>query len=99
MKFIFPQNYNFKSKLFGFIDYSTAILNILWAFIIFIFLRIFNLNIKIKIFIFISFSLPILIFSIVGFNGENILYVFKYIIKYFLKPKIYLFTKHINYKK
>ena len=23
MKFIFPQNYNFKNKLFGFLDYST----------------------------------------------------------------------------
>ena len=29
MKFIFPQNYNFKSKLFGVIDYSTAIFNVI----------------------------------------------------------------------
>ena len=28
MKFIIPQNYNFKSKIFGIIDYSTAFLNI-----------------------------------------------------------------------
>ena len=27
MKFIFPQNYNFKTKLLGFIDYTTLILN------------------------------------------------------------------------
>ena len=27
MKFIFPQNYRFQTKLFGFIDYPTAILN------------------------------------------------------------------------
>ena len=31
MKFIFPQNYDFKSKLFGFIDYTTVILNIIWG--------------------------------------------------------------------
>ena len=29
MKFIFPQNYDFSSKLFGFIDYSTAIMDLL----------------------------------------------------------------------
>ena len=39
MKFIFPQNYNFNNKLFGFIDYSTLILNILWGLIIFLFIH------------------------------------------------------------
>ena len=29
MKFIIPQNYNFKNKIFGIIDYSTAIFNII----------------------------------------------------------------------
>ena len=33
MKFIFPQNYDFKSKLFGLFDYSTIILNLVcWKF-------------------------------------------------------------------
>ena len=35
MKFIFPRNYNFKSKLFGIIDYSTAIVNIIYDLFIF----------------------------------------------------------------
>ena len=30
MKFIFPQNYNFKNKLFGIIDYSSLIFNIIF---------------------------------------------------------------------
>lgn len=30
MKFIFPKNYNFKNKIFGIIDYSTALVNIIW---------------------------------------------------------------------
>ena len=29
IKFIFPQNYCFKQKLFGFIDYSTLFFNII----------------------------------------------------------------------
>ena len=37
MKFIFPQNYNFKNKLFGFLDYSTIFLNLIWFLFIFLF--------------------------------------------------------------
>ena len=35
MKFIIPQNYNFSSKLFGFIDYSTAFVNVVWYIFVF----------------------------------------------------------------
>ena len=30
MKFIFPQNYDFKNKLLGIFDYSTIFINIIW---------------------------------------------------------------------
>ena len=30
MKFIFPQNYKFTTKVLGIIDYQTAILNLIW---------------------------------------------------------------------
>ena len=85
MKFIFPQNYNFKNKLFGIIDYSSLI------FILLINLLFKNNNIK--IFIFIIFSLPIFLFTIFGFNHENILNVFIYLIKYIKRPKIYFYSK------
>ena len=94
MKFIFPQNYNFKNKLFGIIDYSTIFLNIIWDLIIFIFINIFN-NLNIKIFLFFILCFPLLLFSISGFNGESILYVLSYISKYLLKQKIILFKKTI----
>ena len=93
MKFIIPQNYNFKNKILGIIDYSTAILNVLWYSIIFIILHILFKNWNIKIFLLISFCFPVTIFSVVGFNGEPIIYVFKYLLKYFLKPKLYLYKK------
>ena len=44
MNFIFPQNYNFDNKLFGFISYSSLILNLIWACIIFFISRINNLS-------------------------------------------------------
>lgn len=93
MKFIFPQNYNFNGKLFGMFDYSTVIFNFIWALFVFSFISLIFQNLNIKIFLFIILYFPVLIFSIVGFNHENILYVFFYIIKYLKNPKLYLYIK------
>lgn len=92
MKFIFPQNYNFKNKLFGVIDYSTIFLNLFWDFFIFIFVNFFN-NLNIKIFLFFIFCFPLFLFSFSGLNGENIIYVINYILKFIFKPKLLLFSK------
>ncbi len=93
MKFIFPQNYNFKNKLFGVIDYSTIFLNLFWDLIVFIFINLFN-NLNIKIFLFFVFCFPLFLFSFFGFNGENIFYVFSYILKFIFKKKLLLFQKN-----
>lgn len=94
MNFIIPQNYNFKNKLFGIIDYSTAFFNIIWYASILIILNLLFKNWNIKIFLLISLCFPITLFSIVGFSGEPVFYVFKYIIKYLLRPKLYLYKKY-----
>lgn len=93
MKFIFPQNYNFTNKLFGFIDYTTIILNIIWGLLIFSFVYFFIPNITLKIGIFIVFFLPFALFSIIGFNHERILYILIYLYFYISRPKLYLFKK------
>ena len=43
MKFIFPQNYDFKNKILGIIDYSTAFVNLFWYVIVFILVNLFLL--------------------------------------------------------
>ena len=91
MKFIFPQNYSFKNKFLGIIDYSSLIFIISCGLIIFLFVHLLIENINVKIFIFIIFFLPILLFSIIGFNHENIIYIFIYIFKYFKNNKLYLY--------
>ena len=93
MKFIFPQNYNFNAKLLGIIDYTSALIDLLWAGIIFLLLNKFFKSLQIKIFIFIILVLPIIIISIVGINGENMLNVIVYFFKFILKPKIYVYDK------
>ena len=93
MKFIFPKNYDFKSKLFGIFDYFTIIINIIYFLFIFSICNIFLSNLYIKIFIIISLCFPILILSIVGLNNENVFLVLIYILKYMIKPKLYLYNK------
>lgn len=93
MKFIFPQNYSFNTKLFGLIDYQTAILNLCCLVIVFIITSLLKLNLFSKIIIFIITCFPILLISIFGIHQENILYVFCYIFNFIKRPKIYLYQK------
>ena len=53
------------------------------------------LNLK-KYLLIIGGVICITLFSIVGFNGEPIVYVFKYVIKYIFRPKLYLYKKYKN---
>ncbi len=93
MKFIFPQNYDFKNKLLGIIDYSTAFANLLWdTFILILVNLIFN-DLTIKMFVFVIFCFPLFLFSFAGFNGENILYVLSYLIRFLWRPKLFLYKK------
>lgn len=94
MKFIFPQNYDFKNKLFGIIDYSTAFVNLLWYAFVFLFVNFIFKSLTIKIFVFVVLCFPLLLFSFAGFNGENILYVFSYLFRFLLRPKLFLYKKH-----
>lgn len=94
MKFIFPQNYNFKNKFLGVIDYSTLLLNVIWDLFVFSLINLIFQHITIKVFIFIIACLPILLFSIIGFNNENIIYIIIYLIKYFINSKLYLYKKY-----
>lgn len=93
MKFIFPQNYKMKNKIFGIMDYSTIILNIIWNVFLFKILSFSHYSFIIKTYIFVLFSFPLLLFSIFGFNRENFLSVMYYLIKYLLKPKLYFYNK------
>lgn len=93
MKFVIPQNYKFKNKIFGIIDYPTAILNIVWNIILYFILKNISLNISARIFIFSSLSFPVLLLTIVGFNDESPIYSVKYIFRYLRRQKVYLYRK------
>lgn len=94
MNFIFPKNYNFKSKFLGILDYSTAILNLIIGFILLSIINFIFQNITIKIYLFISLYFPILLFSILGINRENFITVFLYMNSFFKNQRIYLYRKN-----
>ena len=96
MKFIIPQNYNFNKKLFGIIDYSTLILNVIWGGSMAMILDLIIKSVNVKICLFIIFTLPILIISIVGVSGENLVNVIIYIAKFLFKQKIFLYNKSLK---
>ncbi len=95
MKFIFPKNYQFKNKIFGIIDYTTAFVNIIWYVIVLIFVNLIFDSIDIKVFVFISLCFPLLLISFSGFNGENIITVLSYLFKFITRQKLYFFSKKI----
>ncbi len=93
MHFIYPKNYNFKSKLFVFIDYSTAIMDIVVAIILYFIVNVIFSSINSKIFFFVSLFFPIFLISIIGLNKESFITVFRFITKYLMSQKVYLYKK------
>ena len=91
MKFIFPQNYDTSSKLFGFLDYSSGIILVLWSIFIFCIVNFILNSFYLKIFVFIVFCFPVYLFCFIGFNHESIIYILSYLIKYIFSQKIYLY--------
>ena len=93
MKFIFPQNYSFRPKLLGVIEYSTLFLNIIFGFFIYCISTIFSYNVSLQVGFFIILFFPIFLFSIIGFNHEKITYILRYLYFYIKSPKYYLYQK------
>lgn len=94
MIFIFPKNYNFKPKLLGIIEYSTAIFDVILALFLYFILNIFVKDITLKVSVFIILFFPILLISILGINRESFIDIIKYLYKFFINQKIYLYYKN-----
>lgn len=96
MRFIFPQNFAFKNKILGFIDISTLFLNIIWDAFVFCFFNLIFSNTSFIFSCFIVLCFPLFLFSIIGFNHENIVYVLFYLLKFICAQKLYFYNKSSN---
>lgn len=93
MKFIFPQNYNLKNKLFGFMDYSTLLINLIWIYLVYLISSLFINSFFVHISVIIILCLPLFLFSIFYIGNENLFNIIIYLIKYIISPKLYIFSK------
>jgi TM2 domain-containing membrane protein YozV len=91
MKFIIPKNYNYHLKILGIIDYPTAIFNLLVLGLLWLLLSPLFPNILRKTAVVIILYLPLLLITIVESQNESPIYRIYYILKFFVKPRIYLY--------
>lgn len=76
MRFIFPKNYKYKAKILGFIDYITAIFDLIIGIILFTILNMIINSIETKLYIFIILYVPIVLFSVLGSRWRKYIGVF-----------------------
>lgn len=93
INFIFPKNYNFSFKLFGIFSYSAILINIIYGFLLYVFISFLFKTFIIKFYIFIIFFIPVFLFSVLTHSNENIFLVLSYVIKFFIRPKLYFYDK------
>ena len=94
MKFIFPKNYRYQAKLLGFIDYITAIVDLIIGIFLFLILKMLIQKITIRIYVFVILFLPIILVSIFLINGENIVSYFMMIIRFLKRRGVYFYNKN-----
>ena len=97
MKFIFPKNYKLNRKILGFLDYRTAIIDLCLGVFLLLIIRAIISNLSTQIYVFIILFLPVLLFSILGTGGENIIDFTIYIIKFFKNRKVYFYEKKTDW--
>ena len=91
--YFFPQNYNKKEKFLGIFDYRVIFIVGILGIGIFNLLRIIDVNIKFKICLFMTFTMFPAIMASVGINGENMIDIMKYAIKFSIRERVYLYRK------
>ena len=90
MTFIIPQNFNFKNKFLGLIDYPTLFFDFVYLFLLNSFLNFFINDLLFKLILIIILFLPIFLLSLISFNHESFIYVLFYIVKYYFSPRLYI---------
>ena len=89
MNFIVPQNFNFKNKFLGLIDYPTLIFDFIYLSVLNTILNIFIHDLLVKLIFIIILFLPIFLMSLFSFNNELFMFYFISLNIIFLLDYIY----------
>lgn len=92
-KYIIPKNYDFQPKLFGIIEYKLGVF--ITCLILTLILIMYNLNIPAiaKLQIIIIINVPIVMIGTIGVRGEKFFDILKLLLSYYLKSKVYFYSK------
>ena len=93
MKFIFPKNYRYRSKILGFLDYVTALVDLVVGIFLFLFIKLFVQKITVQVYIFIILFVPIVLLSVFVLDGENIIDYFYMIVVFCRRRGVYLYQR------
>lgn len=93
MRFIFPQNYHFHTRLLGFFDYPTLIFNIVWFVFLFAISNLLFSSHEIKILFCTCLFLPVFLLSFIGIHQENIFSVLSSFYHFLKHRHIYFYSK------
>jgi len=92
-KYIFPMNYKRKEKFLGVIDYKVLMVSVVIGGVVFYLLKNIAIDIIYKIVLFIFFAGIPIVFILVGANGENMIDFMCFVLKYFIKERVYVYKK------
>lgn len=93
IEYVIPKNYDIRPKILGIIEQEALILFLIVNILFFVIINNLINNIFIVLELMIIISLPQAIILVNGINGENIVYVIKYMAIYIFKKKVYLYEK------
>ena len=93
IEYVIPKNYDIRPKILGIIEQEALILFLIVNILFFVIINNLINNIFIVLEVMIIISLPQAIILVNGINGENIVYVIKYMAIYIFKKKVYLYEK------
>ena len=93
MHFVIPQNYNFRSRLFGLFDYPTLIFNVVWFVFLFAISNLCFADVEVKIVFCTILYLPVFIFSFIGVRGENLFAVVFSVCSFVKNRKVLFYSK------
>lgn len=93
MRFIFPQNYQFHSRLLGLFDYPTFIFNLILFIFLIVLSNLLFTALEIKVLFCTALFLPVFLFSLLSLHQENIFSSFVAIYYFFTHRRIYFYSK------
>lgn len=93
IEYVIPKNYDIRPKILGIIEQEALILFLIVNILFFMIINNLINNIFIVLELMIIIALPQAIILVNGINGENIVYVIRYMVRYIFKKKVYLYEK------